>query len=81
MPVQHVALKKARDRTAFVWWLWLWASVLFSPVLLLCWERGSGLRLGDPGRRPPSRRSHHLAISRRAYRTGDLSLVYPLARG
>ena len=78
--VQHVALKKARDRTAFVWWLWLWASVLFSPVLLLCWERVPASAWAILVVSAAFEALYYLAISR-AYRTGDLSLVYPLARG
>ncbi len=26
--VQHVLLKRARNRTAFVWCVWLWAAVV-----------------------------------------------------
>jgi drug/metabolite transporter (DMT)-like permease len=33
--VVHVALKKAQDRAAFVWWMLLWASVLYLPILLI----------------------------------------------
>jgi len=78
--VQHVALKKARDRTAFVWWLWLWASVLFSPVLLLCWERVPASAWAILAVSAAFEALYYLAIAR-AYRSGDLSLVYPLARG
>lgn len=78
--VQHVALKKARDRTAFVWWLWLWAGVLFSPVLVLCWERVPATAWAILAVSAAFEALYYLAIAR-AYRTGDLSLVYPLARG
>jgi drug/metabolite transporter (DMT)-like permease len=78
--VQHVALKKARDRTAFVWWLWLWASVLFSPVLLLCWERVPASAWTILALSAAFEALYYLAIAR-AYGTGDLSLIYPLARG
>jgi drug/metabolite transporter (DMT)-like permease len=78
--VQHVALKKARDRTAFVWWIWLWASVLFSPVLLLCWQRVPAAAWAILVVSAAFEALYYLAIAR-AYRTGDLSQVYPLARG
>jgi drug/metabolite transporter (DMT)-like permease len=78
--VQHVALKKARDRTAFVWWLWLWACVLFSPVLVLCWERVPASAWLILAVSAAFEALYYLAIAR-AYRSGDLSLVYPLARG
>jgi drug/metabolite transporter (DMT)-like permease len=78
--VQHVALKRARDRTAFVWWLWLWASLLFSPVLLLCWERVPASAWAILAVSAAFEALYYLAIAR-AYRSGDLSLVYPLARG
>jgi drug/metabolite transporter (DMT)-like permease len=78
--VQHVALKKARDRTAFVWWIWLWASVLFSPVLLLCWERVPAWAWAILAVSAACEALYYFAIAR-AYRTGDLSQVYPLARG
>jgi drug/metabolite transporter (DMT)-like permease len=78
--VVHVALKRARDRAAFVWWMLLWAVVLFSPILLLV-----------PGPIPPlgwalllatsvCEAAYFLAIAK-AYRGADLSVVYPLARG
>jgi drug/metabolite transporter (DMT)-like permease len=78
--VQHVALKKARDRTAFVWWLWLSACVLFSPVLVLCWERVPASAWLILAVSAAFEALYYLAIAR-AYRSGDLSLVYPLARG
>ncbi|HEX5270663.1 MAG TPA: DMT family transporter [Gemmataceae bacterium] len=78
--VQHVALKKARDRTAFVWWLWLWACVLFSPVLVLCRERVPASAWVILAVSAAFEALYYLAIAR-AYRSGDLSLVYPLARG
>ena len=35
--VTHVALKQSRDRSAFVWWMLIWAGVLFLPIPLLGW--------------------------------------------
>ncbi|MFN0123133.1 MAG: EamA family transporter [Blastocatellia bacterium] len=78
--VQHIAIKRARDRTAFVWWAWFWGCALFSPAPFFLWQ-------------PIPARAwvillisaifellYYLAITR-AYQTGDLSVVYPLARG
>jgi drug/metabolite transporter (DMT)-like permease len=78
--LQHLALKRARDRTAFVWWMWLWAAVLFSPVLLLCGAAVPPLVWGLMAVSAAFEALYYLAIAR-AYRLGDLSVVYPLARG
>ncbi len=79
--VQHLAIKQAHERTAFVWWMWLWASVLCSPVLLL-WG-GETIEAGIWGILAVSalfEALYYLAIAR-AYKSGELSVVYPLARG
>lgn len=78
--VLHVALKQARDRTAFVWWMWLWASVLFSPVLLVCWQDVPPVVWGIMSVSAFFEALYYLAIAR-AYKLGELSVVYPLARG
>jgi drug/metabolite transporter (DMT)-like permease len=78
--VAHVGMKRARDRTAFMWWTLLWASILFFPVVLL-----GGQRISAAGWRwivlsSVFEATYFISISR-AYRGGDLSVVYPLARG
>jgi drug/metabolite transporter (DMT)-like permease len=78
--VQHVLLKRARNRTAFVWWVWLWAAVLFSPVLFLCWQPIPAPVWVILVVSAAFEALYYLAIAR-AYQTGDLSVVYPLARG
>jgi drug/metabolite transporter (DMT)-like permease len=78
--VQHVMLKRAQNRTAFVWWIWLWAVVLFSPVLFLCWQPIPPFVWGILAVSAAFEALYYIAIAR-AYKTGDLSLVYPLARG
>src|SRR5262249_6001700 len=60
--------------------IWLWASVLFSPVLLLCWQRVPAAAWAILVVSAACEALYYLAIAR-AYRTGDLSQVYPLARG
>jgi drug/metabolite transporter (DMT)-like permease len=78
--VAHVALKRARDRTAFVWWMLFWGAVLFAPVVIL-------IRMPIPpigwvfiGLTSVFESLYFASIAK-AYQTGDLSLVYPLARG
>ena len=78
--VAHVALKRARDRTALMWWFMAWGTLLYLPVVFLV-------------RRPLSPDTWMwIALSSvfeagyfwsiaQAYRGGDLSTVYPLARG
>jgi drug/metabolite transporter (DMT)-like permease len=77
---QHVALKRARDRTSFIWWMWLCASVLFLPIPLLFWQSGPPrawlILLGSA----VFEALYYTAMAK-AYQTGELSTVYPLARG
>jgi drug/metabolite transporter (DMT)-like permease len=78
--VAHIALKRAHDRTAFVWWMLVWGGVLFTPIVFII-----------PLRVPPLAwaimalsavfEALYFALIAQAYRHGDLSLVYPLARG
>lgn len=78
--VAHVALRRARDRAAFVWWMLLWGGVLFAPILFIF-----------PLRIPPAAwaimalsavfEALYFGLIAQAYRHGELSLVYPLARG
>jgi len=78
--VQHVALKRARDRMSFVWWMWLWASLLFIPVPILFWQPGSMLAWAIIVISAIFEALYYVAMTK-AYKMGDLSIVYPLARG
>lgn len=78
--VQHVALKRARDRLSFVWWMWLWASLLFLPVPILFWQPGSALAWAIITISAVFEALYYVAMTK-AYKLGDLSIVYPLARG
>ncbi|MFW6108806.1 MAG: EamA family transporter [bacterium] len=79
----NLLLKGARDRVAFVWWYLLVPMVLFAPLALGL----SGWRLGPMPLRSIGlgvvsgmlQAGNLLAMSH-AYRRGDLSVVYPLAR-
>ncbi|MEW6567302.1 MAG: DMT family transporter [Chloroflexota bacterium] len=78
--VVHISLKLARDRASFVWWMLLWAMVLFSPILLIFRQPIPLLGLGVIVLSSIFEASYFLAIAK-AYRGADLSVVYPLARG
>ncbi len=77
---QHVALKSARDRAAFLWWMWLWASLIFLPAPIFFWQSVSALAWAILIASAIFEALYYTAISR-AYKSGDLSVVYPLARG
>jgi drug/metabolite transporter (DMT)-like permease len=78
--VMHAALKRARDRASFVWWTWLWASLIFLPVPIFFWQSGSALVWAILIVSGVFEAFYYLSISR-AYKAADLSVVYPLARG
>lgn len=78
--IAHVVLKRSLNRTAAVWWVLVWGSLLLFPVVLLdppslSWPL-SGLLLASGF----FQFAYFYSIAR-AYQTGDLSVVYPLARG
>lgn len=74
----HVLLKGVEERGAFVWWMLAVNVVLYAPVLLLgpvpnaAWPYilASG-----------AVEAVYIFTLSRAYATGDVSVVYPLARG
>ncbi len=78
--VTHIALKRSRDRTAFVWWMLLFSGVLFVPVAIFGWQpipwQGWALLIGSA----VFEAGYFYAIAR-AYLGADLSVVYPLSRG
>jgi drug/metabolite transporter (DMT)-like permease len=78
--VVHVALKKARDRAAFVWWMLFWASVLYLPILFVYGPAVPPLGWALLILSSVFEASYFISIAK-AYRESDLSLVYPLARG
>lgn len=78
--VVHINLKRARDRAAFVWWVLLFAMVIFSPIVVIFWQPISLLALGVMALSAVFEASYFLAIAQ-AYQGADLSVVYPLARG
>lgn len=78
--VAHIALKRAQDRTAFVWWMLVWGGLLFAPVLFVARPAVPPLAWAIIGASAVFEALYFTAIAR-AYRLGDLSVVYPLARG
>jgi drug/metabolite transporter (DMT)-like permease len=78
--VQHVALKRARDRTSFVWWMWLWASLLFLPIPIMFWQPVPTLAWAVITISAIFEALYYVAMTK-AYKLGDLSIIYPLARG
>lgn len=78
--VAHVALKQAHHREAFVWWLLLWGGLLFTPLAWLRWQSVSLVAGGLLVVSAAVEALYFFSIAK-AYNTGDLSLVYPLARG
>ena len=78
--VAHVAIKLARDRTAFVWWMLIWGGVLFLPLAVVRWQPVPLAAVGIMAASAVFEALYFYAIAQ-AYRHGDLSVVYPLARG
>ena len=78
--VTHVALKLSRDRSAFIWWMLLWAGILFLPIPLLGWTSIPPIGWGWMAFSAVFEAGYFAAIAL-AYRGADLSVVYPLARG
>jgi len=75
-----VALKRTRNRVAFVWWMLFWGGVLFSPVLLWLWRDIPPLGWVFMLASAVFEALYFAAVAL-AYQSGDLSIVYPLARG
>jgi len=82
--VWNLLLKRATDRFAFVWWYLLIPLLLFSPAALAWpggWDSATALRSVGCGVASGVLQAACLLAMARAYEHGDLSAVYPLARG
>ena len=77
--IPHAAIKRAGDRDVFVWWMLLGNAVLYSPLLFLQVPR-TRVAWGIIIASGVIETVYLLAISR-AYALGNLSVVYPVARG
>ncbi|MBL8055968.1 MAG: EamA family transporter [Anaerolineales bacterium] len=78
--VAHVALRTTGNRNAFVWWILAWGGVLFLPVALWRWQPIAPAVWAIMAISAVFEAGYFLSIAR-AYQDGDLSIVYPLARG
>ena len=78
----NLLVKRSRHKTVFIWWMFIAATLLFSLCLPLA---------GEPFRWPGAKTVFMIAIGAvcyvlyhllngRAYRGGDLSVVYPLSQ-
>ena len=77
--IPHATIKRADDRDLFVWWMLLGNAVLYSPLLLIEVPR-TRVAWGIIIASGVIETVYLLAISR-AYALGNLSVVYPIARG
>ncbi len=78
--VPHVAIKGARERTPFVWWMLLVNGVAYAPLLAFARSAPSPSTAGLIVASGLAEVAFLLALSR-AYATGALSVAYPLSRG
>lgn len=78
--VAHVVLRRARNRTAAVWWMLFWGGVLFFPGAVWVWEPISLTAWGWMGLSAIFEAGYFYAMAR-AYSHETISIVYPLARG
>ena len=76
----HAAMKRAQNRMAFIWWMWFWVALFFLPVLLLTPQQIPGSTWALMGASAILDALYYRSLAR-AYQTGELSIVYPLARG
>lgn len=78
--VTHISLKRSHERAAFVWWMLVWAGVMFIPIVIFGWETIPPLGLTVMLISSVFEALYFISIAE-AYRGADLSVVYPLARG
>jgi drug/metabolite transporter (DMT)-like permease len=78
----NLLVKRSRHKTVFIWWMFIASGGLFSLIILL---------LPEPFRRPDANTLQMVSLGAacfvlyhlfngRAYRGGDLSVVYPLSQ-
>jgi len=76
----HLALKRAQNRTAFIWWMWFWAVLLTTPAAVRYWQSVPSAVWGIVCVSAVFDTLYYRSLTK-AYRAGDLSVVYPLSRG
>jgi len=80
--IWNLLVKRSRHKTVFIWWMFLTSGILFTAILPLSHES-----FNWPGRQTVTMIAigavsfvlYHL-LNGRAYRDGDLSVVYPLSQ-
>ncbi len=78
----NLLVKRSRHKTVFIWWMFVVASILFSltlPLVPVPFRMPGGRTLLLAGVGAVSFVLYHL-FNGRAYRGGDLSVVYPLCQ-
>ncbi len=78
--VAHMALRRARDRTAMMWLFMAWGTLLYLPVVFLVRRPLLSNTWMWIGLSSLFEAAYFWSIAQ-AYRGGDLSTIYPLARG
>jgi drug/metabolite transporter (DMT)-like permease len=78
--ITHIMLKRAGRRSAFVWWMVLFAVLLYAPLVLLVGGNIPWIGWLAIAASSVFEAAYFVSIAR-AYDGGDLSVVYPLARG
>lgn len=78
--IPHVAIKGARERTPFVWWMLLVNGIAYAPLLWFLRAPLSGRAVALTVASGLAEIAFLIAISR-AYAKGALSVAYPLSRG
>jgi len=76
--------KKANGKAPFIWLMYIASTVLYLPVLLYRLQQGDNFTSAPVWWFCSSSAVLHIAyflILQKGYRSGDLSVVYPLARG
>jgi len=77
-------LKRSGGGAVFVWWFAILSALIYAPLaVLVVWRVRPALGWGHAGLMLASAALHttYYLLLDRGYRAGDLSLVYPLARG
>ena len=76
--------KKAKGKAPFVWLMYIASTILYLPILIYCVNQGDIIYSKPVLWLSLSSAVLHIAyflILQKGYKSGDLSVVYPLARG
>src|ERR1700709_1261031 len=82
--VWNLLSKKAKGKAPFIWLMYIASTVLYLPVLLYRIKQGDNIYTQPVIYFSLSSAILHIGyylVLQKGYRSGDLSVVYPLARG